>query len=172
MMGPPLSSAARVLATKASTDASVAGGCQTEHAAWPGRGRATASGRVGPTWRRPFDDSCCCWWSTAPASWSTRPPTLELVQEYWKAICLKVLLKPLERTLMIQRQQSADHGIIVSPPSDTSEIAGMMQRAVHFPPPGNTASWAYDWGTCCAPTARSASAATRHRVDPQPPRPR
>ena len=23
----------------------------------------------------------------------------------------------------------------------------MMQRAVHFPPPGNTTSWAYDWGT-------------------------
>ena len=70
---------------------------------------------------------------------------------------------------MIQRQQSAEHGIM----SDTSEIAGMMERAVHFPPPGNTASWAYDWEhPGCAPTARSASAATRHRVDPQPPRPR
>ena len=73
--------------------------------------------------------------------------TLELVKEYWETIGLKVLLKPLERTLMIQRQQSADHGIIVSPLSDTSEIASMMERAVHFLPPGNTASWAYDWGT-------------------------
>ena len=81
-------------------------------------------------------------------------------------------LKPLERTLMIQRQQSADRGIIVSPPSDTSETAGMMQRAVHFPPPGNTASWPTTGARGCAPTARSASAATRHGVDPQPPRPR
>ena len=47
---------------------------------------------------------------------------------------------------MIQRQQSADHGIIVSPLSDTSEISTMMERAVHFLPPGSTASWAYDWG--------------------------
>ena len=73
--------------------------------------------------------------------------TLEQVKEYWEAIGLQVLLKPLERTLMIQRQQSADHGIIVSPLSDTSEIASMMERAAHFLPPGNTASWAYDWGT-------------------------
>ena len=76
-------------------------------------------------------------------------------------------LKPLERTLLIQRQQSAEHGIIVSPPSDTSEIAGMMLRAVHFPPPGNTASGPTTGAPGCAPTARSASAATRHRVDPR-----
>ena len=98
--------------------------------------------------------------------------TLELVKEYWEEIGLTVLPKPPERTLMIQRQPSAEHGIIVSPLSDTSEIAGMMQRAVHFPPPGNTASGPTIGAPGCAPAASSASAATRRRVDPQPPRPR
>lgn len=46
-----------------------------------------------------------------------------------------------------QRQQSADHGTIVRPLSDTSDVASMVERAVHFVPPGNSASWAYNRGT-------------------------
>ena len=101
------------------------------------------------------------------------PPTTTL--ELMGGDLPPVLLKPLERSL-IQRQQSADHGSIVSPVSDTSEIASIMDRAVHFLPPGNTASSAYDWGHPAArrprdpPGQQDAGRLQGPRQDLRPPR--
>jgi len=69
--------------------------------------------------------------------------TLELVKEYWENVGLKVMLKPLGKTLFTQRYRSANHGILAGPSDCLDEITNITDWNLL----GGATSCGYAWLT-------------------------